>query len=57
MQEIVVSDSPALGFHDHSASETALSVDLGEVSPTYAEVQEDIPSEQIVSRLNKAKST
>ena len=46
-----------MGFHDHSASTTALLVDLGEVSQTYAEVQEDISSEQIVSRSNKAKST
>ena len=47
VQVIVVSDSPEMGFHGQSASETALSLDLGEVSPTHAEVQEDIPSKQI----------
>ena len=54
---IISSDSPEMGFHGQSALETALSVDLGEVSPTHAEVQEDIPSEQIAGRSNKAKST
>ena len=34
-----------MGFHGQSALETTLSVDLGEVSPTPTEVQEDIPSE------------
>ena len=56
-QAIVVSDSPEMGFHGQSASETALSVDLGEVSPIRAEVQEEIPSEHIAGRLDKAKST
>ena len=46
-----------MGFHGQSALETALLVDLGEVSLTHAEVQEDIPSEQIVGRSDKAKST
>ena len=57
MQAIVVSDSPEMGFHGQSASETALLVDLEEVSPTHAEVQEDIPSKQIAGRLDKVKST
>ena len=38
-------DSPEMGFHGQLASKTALSTDLGEVSLTHAEVQEDIPSE------------
>ena len=38
MQAIVILDSPEMGFHGESDSETALSVDLGEVSPTHAEV-------------------
>ena len=45
MQAIVISGSPEMGFHGQSTSETALSVDLGEVSLTHVEVQEDIPSE------------
>ena len=57
VQTIVVSDSPEMGFHGQSASEITLSVDLGEVSQTLAEVQEDIPSKNIVSRLDKAKPT
>ena len=56
MQTIVVSDSLEMGFHGRSALETALSVDLGEVSSTHAEVHQDIPSEQIASRSDKAKS-
>ena len=44
VQEIVVSDSPEMGFHGQSASESTLSVDLVEVSLTHAEVQEDTPS-------------
>ena len=50
-------DSPEMGFHRQSTSKTTLSVDLGEVSLTHAEVQEDIPSEQIASRLDKATSS
>ena len=46
-----------MGFYGQSTSETSLLVDLGEVPPTPAEVQEDIPSEQIAGRLDKAKST
>ena len=38
VQMIVVSDSPEMGFHGQLASETALSVDLGEVFPIHAEV-------------------
>ena len=37
-QVIIVMDSPEMGFHGQSASETALSVDLGEVSLTHVEV-------------------
>ena len=46
-----------MGFHGQSASKTALLMDLGKVSPTHAEVQEDFPSEQIVGRSDKTKST
>ena len=46
-----------MGFHGQSALETALLMDLGEVSPTHTKVQEDIPSEYIVGRSDKAKST
>ena len=35
---IAVLDLPKKGFHGQSALETTLLVDLGEVSPTYAEV-------------------
>ena len=47
VQAIAVSDSPKTGFHGQSALETTLVVDLGEVSPTHAEVQEDLPLKQI----------
>ena len=57
VKAIVVSDSPEMGFHGQSASETILLVDLGEVSPTHVKVQEDIPSKQIVGRSDKAKPT
>ena len=56
-QAIVVSDLPEIGSHGQLASETALSMDLREVSLTHAEVQEDIPSKRIASRLDKAIST
>ena len=46
-----------MGFHGQSASETALLADLGEVSLTHVEVQEDVPSDQISSQPDKAKST
>ena len=45
MQAIVISDSPEIGFHGQSVSETNLFEDLGEVSLTHAEVQENVPSE------------
>ena len=35
---IVISNSPEINFNGQSASETALSVDLGEVSLTHVEV-------------------
>ena len=57
VQAIVVSDSPEMGFHGQSASETSLLANLGEVFLTHAKVQENIPSEQIASRPNKATST
>ena len=44
-------------FHGQLAPETAFLMDLGEVSPTHVEVQEDIPSEQVASQPNKATST
>ena len=56
-QAIVVMDFPEMGFHGQSASDTALLEDLGEVSLTYTEVHEDIPSEQIASRPDKATSS
>ena len=46
-----------MGFHGQSASETAPSMDLGEVPLTRAEVREGIPSEQIASRPDKATSS
>ena len=36
VQAIVFSDSPEMGFHGQSTSETTLSADLGEVSLTHA---------------------
>ena len=38
VQAIVVSDSTEMGFHGQLASETALSVDLEEVTLIHAEV-------------------
>ena len=46
-----------MGFHGQSALETVLSADLGEVSLTHAEVQEDTPSEHVSIRPDKATST
>ena len=46
-----------MGFHGQSALETTLLGDFGEVSLTYAKVQEEIPSEQIASWSDKDKST
>ena len=56
-QAIVVLDSPKIGFHGQSNPETMLLVDLGGVSLTHTEVQEDIPLEQITSRPYKATSS
>ena len=44
VQAIVASDSLEKGFHGQPTSKTTLSTDLGEVSLTHVEVQEDIPS-------------
>ena len=44
VQAIVILDSPDMPFQGQLAPETAFSMDFGEVSPTHAEVQEDIPS-------------
>ena len=57
VKAVVASDSPEMGFHGQSASEIALLADLGEVSLTHVEVQEDIPSEQIAGQSDKATST
>ena len=43
-QAIVVVDSPEMGFHGQSVSETAPSANLGEVPLTHEEVREGIPS-------------
>ena len=56
VQVIVVSDSLTMGFHGQSALETKLSADLGEVSLTHAENQEDSPLKHIACRSNKATS-
>ena len=56
-QAIVIMDSPEMGFHGQWASETMLSMDLGEVSLTHAEVREGIPLEQIASKPDKAMSS
>ena len=47
VQAIPVSDSPEMPFHGQSAPETALLMDLGEVSPTHTGVQEDIPQSRL----------
>ena len=57
VQAIVVLDSLETGFHGRSALVTTLLVDLGEVSLTHAEVQEDTPSEQVVIQPYKVTST
>ena len=44
-QAIIVVDSPKMGFHSQSATETAPSADLGDVPLTHEEVCEGIPSE------------
>ena len=45
MLVIVLSDLPKMGIHSQSALETSLSTNLGEVSLTHVDVQEDTPSE------------
>ena len=50
-------DSSEMCFHGQSASYIALSTDLREFSLTRAEVQEDIPLEQIASWQEKATSS
>ena len=57
VQAIPVSDSPEMPFHGQSAPETALLMDLREVSPTHTGVQKDIPSKQVTSQPDKATST
>ena len=42
-QAIVVADSPEMGFHGQSTSDTAPTTDLGEVPRTHEEVLEGIP--------------
>ena len=56
-QAIVVVDSPEMGFHGQSVSETTPSADLGEVPLTHEEHWESIPSEKIASRPDKATSS
>ena len=56
-QAIVIMDSPEMGFHGQSASETALPTNLGKVPLTHEEVWEGMPSEQITSRPAKAMSS
>ena len=56
-QAIVVVDSPEMGFHGQSASETMSSENLGDVPLTHEEVQEGIPSEKTTSRPDKATSS
>ena len=56
-QVIIIMDSPEIGFHGQSASETVLSEDLGKVFLTHAKVREGIPQEQISSRPDKATSS
>ena len=45
---------PPTRFRGQSAPKTAPLVDSREVFPTYAEVWEDIPSEQVAGRPDKA---
>ena len=56
-QAIIVMDSPEIGFHGQSTSETGLSGDLGEVPPTHEEVRESIPFKHITSRPDKVTSS
>ena len=57
MQAIIVLGLPEMGFYGQSALKAAPLVDSGEVFPTHGEVWEDIPSEQVVGRSDRAKST
>ena len=54
---IVVMDSPEMGFHGQSASETTLLEDLGKVPLTHEEVREGTPSEQTTSQPTEATSS
>ena len=56
-QAIVVVDSPEIGFHGQSTSETAPLTDLRDVPLTHEEVREGIPSEQIASKPVKSTSS
>ena len=56
-QATVVVDSPEMGFHAQSASETAPLVNLRDVPLTHEEVREGTPSGQITSRPDKATSS
>ena len=56
-QAIVVMDSHEIGFHGQSASESAPSVDLGDIPLTHEEVRAGIPSEQTTSRPDKDMSS
>ena len=47
-QVIVIMDSPKMGFHGQSASETVLLEDVGEGSLTHAEVWEGIPPSRLL---------
>ena len=54
---IVVIDSPKMGFHGKSASESVAMTDSREVPRTHEEVREGIPSGQITSWPDKATSS
>ena len=56
-QAIVVIDSPKMGFHGKSASESVPMTDSREVPRTHEEVREGIPSGQITSWPDKATSS
>ena len=56
-QAIVVVDSPEMGFHGQSASETAPTTYLGEVPRTHEELREGIPLGEMSSRPGKAMSS
>ena len=56
-QAIVIVDSPKIGFHGQSVSETAPLADLGDIPLTHEKIHEGIPSEQIISLPDKATSS